>query len=118
MVDEKINIESKILGTYFSRLCYLWIKCNHCFPDDKYAAEVKKYDTNTSNGVSEKIKTPLPSLAKNSGIVDKNKQNFEFNEKTKKFIFLLDKKTTSNCDVDVSEDSNEHVIVTHRLSSN
>lgn len=88
------------------------------FSDDKYAAEVKKYETNTSNRVSEKMKTPPSSLAKYSGIIVKNKQNFEFNVKNNYFIFLPDKKTTSNCDADVSEDGDKHVIVSHRLSSN
>lgn len=73
MVVEKTNVESNILGMSFDRLSYLWIKCNYCFSDDKYAAEVKKYETNTSNGVSERMKTPPPSLAKYSGIIDKNK---------------------------------------------
>lgn len=42
------------------------------FSDDKYAAEVKEYDTKISNGLSGKVKTPPPSPAEYSDIIDKS----------------------------------------------
>lgn len=78
MVVDKVVVKPKILGKLFYDLlmlffftCYIYL----CLTDDKYAAEVKEYDSKTSNGISFKVKTPPPSPAEQSDKTDKSKLN-------------------------------------------
>lgn len=43
------------------------------FTDNKYAAEVKEYDTKTSNGITDRVDIPPPSSSEHKDKSDKSK---------------------------------------------
>lgn len=72
MVVKKTEIKPKILGELFDLLLLVILFIFLCFVDDKYAAEVKEYNSQVSNGVLEKVNT-TSSPAEYSDKSDKSK---------------------------------------------
>ncbi|VVC36072.1 Hypothetical protein CINCED_3A025137 [Cinara cedri] len=93
-VDQSRNVDEELINALNKQMIVQNIDIKPSVLDNKYAAEVKEYDTETSNGVLERVDTPPPSPA-------------EFLDKTDK------SKTSSNYDSNVSEEVDKNVTGTH-----
>ncbi|KAE9538118.1 hypothetical protein AGLY_006090 [Aphis glycines] len=72
-INQPINVDEELRSALNKQMVIDKIVVKPKILDDKYAAEVKEYDSKTPNGVSSKVNTPPPSPTEQSDKTDKNK---------------------------------------------
>ncbi|XP_027848625.2 ankyrin-3-like isoform X2 [Aphis gossypii] len=72
-INQPINVDEELRSALNKQMVIDKIVLKPKILDDKYAAEVKEYDSKTPNGVSSKVNTPPPSPTEQSDKTDKSK---------------------------------------------
>ncbi|CAH1738493.1 unnamed protein product [Aphis gossypii] len=72
-INQPINVDEELRSALNKQMVIDKIVVKPKILDDKYAAEVKEYDSKTPNGVSSKVNTPPPSPTEQSDKTDKSK---------------------------------------------